>query len=224
MPVIGSPVAFTLNGRPVTASPAAVWQPVNIALPTYGYTFQRSGGRGVGPAPAPQSAPAIFFGTGLQARDRVTVVINGVQCSTATVAPTGEWLLYIHAFSPCRPVAGSAVTFLLNGQPVQASPAAIWQPGGTPPGTTGYALGVGTGTPTADGQPATFYGASLAPGATVAASIGAAICATTTANAAGDWSLSVAPGAACLPTAGATVSFTVNGALALATPPAATPW
>jgi hypothetical protein len=68
--------------------------------------------------------------------------------------------------------------------------------------------------------PAVFYGKGLAAGARVEAFIGGRSCGSATVNAAGEWSIQVAADAACAPAAGAAVTFTLNGATAVATPPA----
>ncbi len=66
---------------------------------------------------------------------------------------------------------------------------------------TAHAQGVDT---------ATYYGSGLSEGDVVAASIGGVECASTTANAAGQWLLGVGPGA-CDPEDGDTVNFSLNG-------------
>jgi hypothetical protein len=60
---------------------------------------------------------------------------------------------------------------------------------------------------------AQYYGIGLSEGDTVAASIDGTECASTTANAAGDWVLQVGPGD-CSPEDGNTVNFSLNGELA----------
>ncbi len=57
---------------------------------------------------------------------------------------------------------------------------------------------------------ATYYGSGLSEGDVVAASIGGVECASTTANAEGQWLLGVGPGA-CDPEDGDTVNFSLNG-------------
>jgi len=84
-----------------------------------------------------------------------------------------------------------------------------------------FSAGLGLATSAnAQTPPATFYGKGLKSGDKVEAFIAGKSCGTSTANAAGEWSISVASTAACAPTAGAAVSFTLNGAAATATPAA----
>ena len=67
---------------------------------------------------------------------------------------------------------------------------------------TAHAQGVGK---------ATYYGAGVEAGATVAASIDGAECSSTTANDAGEWQLDVSEGDACDPEDGDTVNFSIDG-------------
>ena len=58
---------------------------------------------------------------------------------------------------------------------------------------------------------ASYYGTGLSEGDAVAASIGGTECASTTANAAGEWVLQVGPDGDCSPEADDTVNFSLNG-------------
>src|SRR5688572_1996963 len=68
--------------------------------------------------------------------------------------------------------------------------------------------------------PATVYGRGRTAGENIAALIGGRACGSTVVNAAGEWSIPIPTTAACAPTAGAAISFTINGAAAVSTPPA----
>ena len=59
--------------------------------------------------------------------------------------------------------------------------------------------------------PYTAYGVGLAAGDTVVASVGGAECASTTANADGQWKLEIESSAMCSPSDGATINFSLNG-------------
>ena len=59
--------------------------------------------------------------------------------------------------------------------------------------------------------PYTAYGVGLAAGDTVVASVGGAECASTTADADGNWILEIESSAMCGPSDGATINFSLNG-------------
>ena len=82
----------------------------------------------------------------------------------------------------------------------------------------------GAGVAHAQTPPATFYGAGLEAGDTVAAMIGDATCGTTDADASGGWAIVVPEGGTCGAAAGETVTFTVNGATANETVTWAAAW
>ncbi|MBM4415395.1 MAG: hypothetical protein FJ035_03875 [Chloroflexi bacterium] len=100
-----------------------------------------------------QTPPATFYGKGLTAGHKVEASIGGRSCGTATVTATGEWVISVASDNKCQPTAGAAVSFTINGAPATATPAAVWQAGGTPPAANianGYVLTAGTAaTPTA---------------------------------------------------------------------------
>ena len=76
-------------------------------------------------------------------------------------------------------------------------------------------LALGTQSAHAQGpNVASYYGTGLSEGDTVAASIGDTECASTTANAAGEWVLQVGPDGDCSPEDDDTVSFSLNGDVA----------
>ena len=114
-------------------------------------TLALTGAAALGPVQpaAAQSVPASFYGNaGVQPGDRVEAFIGGLSCGTSTVNALGEWSISIVPSAPCSPAAGASVTFTVNGQPATVTPAATWQPGGTPPNVAnGYALQVASPVP-----------------------------------------------------------------------------
>jgi hypothetical protein len=99
-----------------------------------------------------QTPPATFYGKGLTAGQVVGASIGGKSCGTATVTAAGEWVISIASDNACGPTAGAAVSFTIAGAAATATPAAVWQAGGTPPPANiadGYTLRPGGTTPTA---------------------------------------------------------------------------
>src|SRR5437762_12592131 len=91
-----------------------------------------------------QTPPAVFYGKGLKAGDKVEAFIGGKSCGTSTVNAAGEWAIQISATAACGPTAGAAVSFTLNGTAAVVTPAAVWAGGGTPPDiANGYVLAAG---------------------------------------------------------------------------------
>ena len=200
-PMPGSAVAFTLNGVPATASPAAVWRPRALPMDTYGYTLTPVTGT------TPVSGTAIFSGGGLTNGSQVAAYISGNLCATSTVSNSGTWSLSIASTASCAPTAGATVGFTVGGNTAVATPAATWQSGGN--GT--YTLVVGTGPTTGtDLLPFQAYGSGLLAGAQIQAmNYGTAI-ATATVDAGGNWVLDIPALAAAT---GDVISFSVNGAM-----------
>lgn len=102
-----------------------------------------------------QSPPATFYGKGLTAGQVVGASVGGKACGTATVTAAGEWVISIAPDNACGPQAGAAVSFTIAGGAATATPAAVWQAGGTPPPANiadGYTLKAGGAAP---GAPAT---------------------------------------------------------------------
>ena len=200
-PMPGSLVAFTLNGRPATASPVAMWTPRNGPLNTYGYTLTKS----TPSYPTGDGNKAFFAGSGLTAGSQVVASINGVACTSTTVSSSGSWSLAIGASAPCAPFAGASVGFAIDGVTANASPAATWQSGAY--GT--YALTASTGATTpADQLPYQAYGAGLVAGQQVLALNHGATVASATVDAEGNWVLNIPAGSAV---DGDVISFTLNG-------------
>ncbi len=99
-----------------------------------------------------QVLPAVLYGKGLTSGATVVASIGGTACGSTTVNAAGEWAMQIATNAPCNPTAGAAISFTVNGAPATASPAAVFQSGGTPSDVAnGYKLTVtqATATPTA---------------------------------------------------------------------------
>lgn len=200
-PTPGSPVAFTLNGVPTTASPAAVWRPRALPMDTYGYTLTPVTGT------RPVSGTAIFSGGGLTNGSQVAAYISGNLCATSTVSNSGTWSLSIASTASCAPTAGATVGFTVGGNTAVATPAATWQSGGN--GT--YTLVVGTGPTTGtDLLPFQAYGSGLIAGAQIQAFNNGTAVATATVDAGGNWVLDIPALAAAT---GDVISFSMNGAM-----------
>jgi len=87
---------------------------------------------------AAQQLPALFYGGGLCAGDRVEALIGGSSCGAATVNSAGQWSIAIRTGASCSPVEGATVTLTVNGK---AAASATWKSGGLPPDVTnGYTL------------------------------------------------------------------------------------
>lgn len=72
----------------------------------------------------------------------------------------------------------------------------------------------------ADNPPAILYGKGLNPGQVVSAWIGGKLCASTTVNGAGEWSMQITDTNSCGPTGGAAIAFQLDGKDVTATPSA----
>ena len=204
-PMNGSIVAFTLNGRPATPSPDAVWHPIPTPMSTYGYTLTVTGTPG-GPATS-----ATFSGSGVASGAALAAVINGVTCGTTTTSSSGTWSIAIASNGAGAPVSGMSVGFTLNGVLQIATPAATWVPGGN--GT--YALTPAPpGSTAADQLPYQAYGSGLAAGTVVTALNHGVVVGTDTVDATGNWVINV-PAAAAV--SGDTITFALNGAAAAQT-------
>ena len=200
-PQPGSPVAFTLNGVPATASPTAEWRPRGLPLDTYGYTLTPITGT------TSTNGTASFSGGGLTSGSLVAAYINGTVCASATVSNAGMWSLSIVSTASCAPTAGATVGFTVGGNTAVATPAATWQSGGN--GT--YSLVVGTGPTTGtDLLPYQAYGSGLTAGATVLALNHGMTVATAMADSGGNWVLDIP---ALTAATGDVISFSVNGAM-----------
>lgn len=97
-----------------------------------------------------QVLPAVLYGKGLTSGQVVAASIGGKQCGTATVNAAGEWTMQIAPDNACGPTANAAISFTVDGKAATASPAAVWNSGGTPGDVqNGYKLTVVTATATA---------------------------------------------------------------------------
>jgi len=99
-----------------------------------------------------QTPPATLYGKGLKAGDKVEASIGGAVCGTATATAAGEWTLSIASDNACKPTANAAVALKLNGNAVNATPAAVWAGGGLPSDVAnGYVLSAAAQTTTPAG-------------------------------------------------------------------------
>jgi len=97
-----------------------------------------------------QVLPAVLYGKGLTSGQVVAASIGGTQCGTATVNAAGEWTMQIAPDNACAPTANAAISFTVDGKAATASPAAVWNSGGTPSDVqNGYKLTIAAATPTA---------------------------------------------------------------------------
>lgn len=94
-----------------------------------------------------QFLPAVLYGGGLRSGQQVEALINGVSCGTTTASTKGEWVMQVPVEAPCKPKAGNAITFKVDGVEATSAPAATWESGGIPTASvkTGYALTAGGG-------------------------------------------------------------------------------
>ncbi len=94
-----------------------------------------------------QFLPAVLYGGGLKAGQKVEAFIGGVSCGSTTASAKGEWVLQIPAEAPCKPQASNGITFKVDGVEATSAPAATWESGGIPTGSvkTGYTLSAGGG-------------------------------------------------------------------------------
>ena len=81
---------------------------------------------------AAQIPPALFYGGGLCAGDRVEALIAGKSCAAATANAAGQWSITIHASAACGPTEQAAVTLTVNGRTATVSPSVLWKGGGLP--------------------------------------------------------------------------------------------
>lgn len=136
-PTPSRPVA---TPRPATPRPAATPPP---STPTIAPTsvanckFSEALNEGDGTVRAAQVPPALFYGGGLCAGDRVEALIAGKSCGTSTVDAAGQWSVSIRSTAPCAPTENAVVAFTINGNAAQVSPTAVWKSGGLPPNVAG---------------------------------------------------------------------------------------
>jgi hypothetical protein len=72
------------------------------------------------PGTVAQSEPTPYtaYGTGLQPGELVDIFVGGEHCAQATADADGNWgPVAIGVSSPCTPVEGEIISFLLNGEP-----------------------------------------------------------------------------------------------------------
>lgn len=92
-----------------------------------------------------QTPPAVFYGKGSKAGDKIDVLIAAKSCGVvATANAAGEWSVSVASTAACAPTENAAVTFTLNGAAATTTPAATWKGGGLPPDVAnGYVLAAG---------------------------------------------------------------------------------
>ncbi len=74
-----------------------------------------------------QGAPAILYGTGLEAGQTVTASIGDVECASATVNDDGQWEMQIESSAACNPTDGDTISFAVDGH--AAEQVATYVPG-----------------------------------------------------------------------------------------------
>lgn len=77
-----------------------------------------------------QTPPFTAYGTGLDAGDEVTAIVDGADCGSATADADGNWLIYVEASGDCAPTDGDEISFTLNGEATNET--ATYSAGGAP--------------------------------------------------------------------------------------------
>jgi hypothetical protein len=133
-----APKVATAVPKAITAVPKTATS-VPPSIPGCSFSQELSEGDGI--LRALQSPPAVFYGAGLCAGDKVEAFVAGKSCATATVNAAGQWSISIHPSAACGPTEGAAVTLTVNGKTATVSPPVQWKSGGLPPDVAnGYAL------------------------------------------------------------------------------------
>ncbi len=134
-----TPRVAAATPRPASTAPPSTVTPAPTSVP--GCRLGAALGDGDGMVRAAQVPPALFYGGGLCAGERVEAVIAGKSCGTSTVDAAGQWSISIRTTAACAPSENAAVTFTVNGSAAAVSPSAVWKSGGLPPNVAaGYAL------------------------------------------------------------------------------------